>query len=246
MISFFVKSPPSSRRKREQKKTEGEKRTDILFNLFFNVLIPSFIMIKLSSRDYLGETYGLILALLFPLTYGLHDWRSNKNINFFSSLGIISILITGVIGLAELDRKWMIAKETGIPLIFGLVVLFAQLMNRSVMYLFFDQVLDLEKVKLGFILHDDRKTFKKLMAYSSYMIAGTFFLSAVLNFFLAIFVLRGEPGTVEFTESLGRMTALSFPIIAIPTTIMLMGIVLYMLRTILKKTDLSMEKIIKR
>ena len=50
-----------------------------------------------------------------------------------------------------------------------------------------------------------------------------FFLSSLLNYLLAVIILTAEPGTVAFNEQLGKMTALSFPVIALPATAVLMG-----------------------
>ena len=75
------------------------------------------------------------------------------------------------------------------------------------------------------------------------MVAGSFFLSSALNYILAKVVLVSQPGTVEFTEELGKMTALSFPIIAVPSTLVLMGTLFYLLRHIQKLTHLKLEDI---
>jgi hypothetical protein len=69
----------------------------------------------------------------------------------------------------------------------------------------------------------------------------SFFLSAVLNYILAVKILVGEPGTQEFTESLGRMTALSFPVITIPMMIVMGGLMFYIIKTIQSVTQLEFE-----
>jgi len=87
--------------------------------------------------------------------------------------------------------------------------------------------------------------FESKMKKSSYFLAGTFFLSAVLNFYLAITILKGEPGSEEFTASLGKMTVLSFPVITVPMTAMLVVILFYLFSG-LKEANLSLEDVIKQ
>jgi hypothetical protein len=59
-------------------------------------------------------------------------------------------------------------------------------------------------------------------------------------------ILKGEPGSVEFNESLGKMTALSFPVISIPMLIMV-GVIIYILvHSIKKYTSLELEDIVKQ
>jgi len=75
------------------------------------------------------------------------------------------------------------------------------------------------------------------------MVAGSFFLSSVLNYILAKIILVSAPGSVAFTEELGKMTALSFPVIALPSTIVLMSALFYLLHHIKKLTHLEAEDI---
>ena len=203
-------------------------------------------MTKFSDEAWLGQKWGLIIALLFPLLYGLWDWFKLKKLNFFSAVGLFSILVTGVIGLGKLDRNWMIAKETAIPLIFGIVVVICEWWGRSLVRLLFAQIIDLEKVEAVFKEKGEPTALKKILSRSSYMLGGTFFLSAILNFVLAVLILKGDPGTVEFNKSLGKMTALSFPVISLPLMVITGFIMWYLFRTINKKTQLSLENLIKQ
>ena len=75
--------------------------------------------------------------------------------------------------------------------------------------------------------------------------AGSFFLSATLNYILAITIVTSMPGTVEYNEQLGKMTALSFPVIALPATLVMMGAILYLFTGITSLTGLSLEEVIR-
>ena len=81
------------------------------------------------------------------------------------------------------------------------------------------------------------------MAVASWMVAGSFFLSSALNYGLAKYLLVSPPGTPAFTEELGKMTALSFPVIALPSTIVLVVALFYLLQGVQKLTHLQLEDI---
>ena len=83
--------------------------------------------------------------------------------------------------------------------------------------------------------------FEKKMAISSYIVAGSFFLSAALNYILAKLILVSPPGTSEYTEELGRMTALSYPVIVIPSMIMLIAALWYIFAQIKKLTGEDLD-----
>ncbi len=59
-------------------------------------------------------------------------------------------------------------------------------------------------------------------------------------------ILKGEPGSVEFNESLGEMTALSLPVISIPMMIIVGFIFYHLIKVITTNTDLELEEIVKQ
>lgn len=222
------------------------KRENPLLNLFLNVIIPSVVMIKFSDESYLGPTWGLITALIFPIGYGLMDLVTRQKLNFFSLLGLVSILLTGGIGLLKLSREWMIAKETLVPLVFALAVVVSGWTRYPLVKLFLGEVLLLEDIDNSFTANGYPGLFKKKLTNFSYFLALTFVLSSILNFALALVVLEGEPGSSLFNESLGKMTALSFPVISVPLMI-ITGIMIFSLcRSIKRHTMREVDEFLRR
>lgn len=225
-----------------QNKKKDDKENGLV-NILVNIIIPTVIMMKFSKPEYLGEVKGLIVALTFPITYGVYDLIKRSKVNFISILGLLSILMTGGIGLLKLNRNWMIVKETAIPFIIGLVVLISQRTQYPLVRTFLGQILDLEKVRKAYSENSNELELDKQLNTSSWLLALTFFLSAFLNFVLATMVLEGEPGTTEFVESLGKMTFLSFPVITLPMMVMMGIIIYYLFNSIKKNTSLQLEEI---
>jgi len=58
-------------------------------------------------------------------------------------------------------------------------------------------------------------------------------------------IVTSQPGTVEYNAELGKMTALSFPVIAVPAMIMMMGAMFYLFRGITRMTGMPFEDIIR-
>ncbi|RYZ96619.1 MAG: MFS transporter, partial [Moraxellaceae bacterium] len=85
-----------------QPKVKPQKE-NMLVNILMNIVIPTLILTKASGDDYLGATWGLIVALAFPIGYGLKDFIARRKFNFFSALGVVSVLLTGGISLLHLD-----------------------------------------------------------------------------------------------------------------------------------------------
>ncbi|MDP5189035.1 hypothetical protein [Rheinheimera baltica] len=69
-------------------------------------------------------------------------------------------------------------------------------------------------------------------------------MSSALNYILAKAIVVSQPGTTAYAEELGRMTWLSYPVIVLPSTVMLFGAIIYMFRQIGKLTGQSLEDFI--
>ncbi len=69
------------------------------------------------------KAIGLILALAFPIGWGLYELVRFKITNYIALLGLVSVLLTGGIGLLKLDAQWLAVKEAAIPALLGIAVL---------------------------------------------------------------------------------------------------------------------------
>jgi len=224
---------------------QNNKNRGMLSNLLFNIVIPAVIMTKFSSEEYLGPVYGIVIALSFPIAFGISDYLSSRRTNFFSILGVVSVILTGGMSLLQLDPQYIAIKEAAIPAAFGLATLFSLKTKYPLVktFLYNNQVMRVDKVSKALANHGNQQLFEQKLAHASYMVAGSFFLSSVLNYILAKVILVSEPGTSAFAEELGKMTALSFPVIALPSTLVLMGALWYLITQIKKLSDLDFEEI---
>src|SRR4030067_966022 len=94
-------------------------RTNPLLELLINIVIPSVILMKWSGPQDLGAVNVLLAALAFPLAWGARDLLQRRKVNLFAALGLISILLTGGIGLLQLDTQWLAVKEAAVPGLIG-------------------------------------------------------------------------------------------------------------------------------
>jgi len=180
-------SPPSSQVPPEIPQQVPQKKHSILANLGFNIVIPTLILSKLSGENYLGPVFGVVVALAFPLLYGLRDyWMAHKP-NFFSILGVINVLLTGSMSLLKLDPQYIAIKDAAIPSLLGLATLISIYTPYPLVrtFLFNDQVMQVTKVHEALERHNAVAKFEYHLTMASYMVAGSFFLSGVLNYILA-------------------------------------------------------------
>jgi intracellular septation protein A len=225
--------------------TTTTKKSNPLFEILFNVFIPSFILMKFSGDEHLGTAMALVVALLFPVLYGGMDLIRNKKFNFIAALGFVSVLLTGGIGLLELDTRWLALKEALIPGLIGLAVLASTFTRYPMMQkvLLNDTVLNLSLINERLEQNGKTQAFERCLMSSNYLFASTFAFSSAMNYFLATWIVTSPAGTAAFNEELGKLTLYSYPAIAIPSMLMMMGIFYYVWRQIRAFTSLETEQI---
>ncbi len=221
----------------------AEPKQRPFIDLLVSIIIPSVILMKFSGPDKLGATGGLIVALAFPVVWGIYELLVNRKRNWVAVLGVISVLLTGGIGLLEIDSKWLAVKEAAIPAVIGIGVLVASKLGFPLVrkLLFNPAIMNTEKIDEELLKKGNTEKFETRLDRANYFFVGTFGFSAVMNFVLAKWIVKSDTGTTAFNEELGRMTLLSYPVIAIPSMLMMVGIFFYIWKTANKLTGLSLE-----
>jgi hypothetical protein len=222
-------------------------RENMLLSLGVNIAIPALILMKLSGENALGPVGGLVAALAFPLTYGVVDFIRRREWNFISVLGFISVMLTGGIGLMELDPKWIAVKEAAVPAVIGIAVVLSLRTRFPIVrtFLYNDKIIRVAEVDEALARRGNSEAFERTLVNASWMLAGSFFVSSVLNFVLAKLIVTSPPGTTAFNEELGRMTALSYPVIVVPSMAIMIATLWYLFSRIRRLTDLDLEQILK-
>jgi len=214
-------------------------------DLLVSIIIPSVILMKFSGDEHLGSVNALVIGLAFPLGWGLFELIRYHKKNFIAVLGLISVGLTGGIGLLELDAGWLAIKEAAIPAIIGLAVLVSTRTKyplvRTLMYN--PNVLDVEKIQRSLEEHNRTEEFEERLQKASYFFAGTFLFSSIMNYILAKWIVVSPSGTQAFNEELGQMTLVSYPMIAIPSMVMMMLIFYYLWRTIRRLTGYTLDEV---
>ncbi|GGX92581.1 VC0807 family protein [Vogesella alkaliphila] len=224
------------------------KKNNQLLELIINIVIPSLVLMKLSTEQYLGTANALLLALAFPLGWGLYDLLRNRKTNFIAILGLVSILLTGGIGLLHLDAQWLAVKEAAIPGLIGIAVLASTRTRYPLIktVLYTPAVIDVAKVQQHLEQRGNTRQFEARLLKATYLLSATFFFSSVMNYVLAKWIVTSPSGTEAFNEELGRMTLLSYPMIAIPSLLMMMAVLYYISRGMRELAGLSFTEALRQ
>lgn len=221
------------------------KKENMLLNLVFNIALPTLILMKFSSGKWLGPVWGLLVALAFPVCYGAWDMAVRRHTNVISIIGFCGVLLSGGLGLLKLGGFWFAMKEALVPSVIGIAVLISARMKKPLvrMLVYNDQIIDTPRVNIALDERGTRDVFEKLLVGANKWLALTFFVSAVLNFFLARYLITAEPRTELFNSQLGQMHLWSWPVIVVPSMVMLMAILWKLLNGLQRLTGLDQDVI---
>ena len=223
------------------------KRENLLVNLACNIALPALIMGNLSTPGRLGPAWGLVVALLFPLGYGIYDFVRRRKANFISVLGIVGVLLTGSFGLLKLGGFWFAVKDAAVSSLIGVIVLISMRSKEPLVKTLFcnDTVMDLPRVEAAVRERGAEAGLAGLLRQCTMIIAAAFFVSAGLGYALARYLLRSPAGTPEFNAELGKMHWLSWPVIVVPCMALMMVALWRLLKGLQALTGLTTDEILK-
>ena len=186
-----------------------------LLELGITVILPAIVLMQLSSSERLGPAGALVLALAFPVGWGLREAFTRRKLSPMAVLGVVSTLLTGGIGLLKVDPYWLAVKEAAVPGLIGVAVLGSNWTRWPLIriFVFNRQIFDVDRIEAALASRGTTVPFELRLRRGTVYLAGTFAFSAVLNFVLARWVVTSPAGTEAFNAELGRLTLLSYPVI---------------------------------
>ncbi len=232
-------------------KASTQKPENGFLNLFFNILIPVLILNR--GSKFIGPLPALIIALMFPLGYGIYDLIKRRKMNAFSVLGLLNVGITGTLAVLGLHGIWFSVKEAAFPLLVGCFVLGSAFTRKPFIETLFlnPAMMDVEKIFSNLQTKNTEAEFHAHMKRSTIWLSLSFVFSATLNFILAqrIFLpidssLPADQQSILLNEQIAQMTTWSMAVIMVPSVLFLLLIFGYLLKGIRNYTGMTTDEII--
>ena len=219
-----------------------------LLELGITVILPAIVLMQLSSSERLGPAGALVLALAFPVGWGLREAFTRRKLSPMAVLGVVSTLLTGGIGLLKVDPYWLAVKEAAVPGLIGMAVLGSNWTRWPLIriFVFNRQIFDVDRIEAALASRGTTVPFELRLRRGTVYLAGTFAFSAALNFVLARWVVTSPAGTEAFNAELGRLTLLSYPVIALPSMLMMMLLMWWLARGARALTGLDLADMLRQ
>lgn len=203
-------------------------------DLILNLALPSLALEHLDGHHGYGSPLiALLIGLSFPIIGGLLHFKRTRKFGILSSLGLLNVLVSGGFALMKLEGKWFALKESTLPLLLGIGILWSLTKTKSAFegLLTETQLFNFDKFKESPLAMDQLKIVFKLCTF---LFALSFFGSAIMNYFLAKNIFIDIPA--QFTEvekaraltsQISEMNWKGFLILLLPNLVMMWAILLY-------------------
>ena len=221
------------------------KRENPFINLLCNLIIPTVVLMKFSNDRWLGPLWGLIVALMFPLGYGIYDLIKRQKKNLLSMIGFVSVLLSGGLALLKIGSTGFAIKEATLPTVIGVAVLLSLRSKTPLMreLIYNESIIDVPRVDAALAERGTRAEFEQLLRRASIGLALTFIASAPVNFVLALYVLKSPPGTTEFNAELAKMNWVSLIVISLPCMVAMMVVFWKLMNGLVHLSGLTQDEI---
>ncbi len=239
-----------------------------LANILINVLVPVLILSYLSKDPelqarlhkvarpwHIGPLKAMILALALPLGYGAWHFIKTRKGNFFSALGLISVMLSGGLTLYLWNKNGTVKpnaailfgiKEALIPLVLGIAVLSSHRSSTPLIrvFLYNDTLFDIPKIETRVSEISAGNRYNELLLGATRLFAASFFVSAAMNLTLAQWFFRGfDSGAQDALENyngiIAKLTGWGFAVIGVPILIFLFLTLRRLLKGLSDLTGLS-------
>ena len=245
----------------EKKPAQEHPLANILINVIVPVLILSYLskdpalqaqLGKVAKPWHIGPLKAMVLALTLPVSYGIWHYLKNRKGNYFSALGLVSVLLSGGLtfylwnknGTVKPNAGFLFGiKEALIPLVLAIAILTS---HRSAsplirVFLYNDSIFDIPKIEARVAEIAAQGAYDRLLLGATRLFAASFLLSSLMNLCLAQWFFLGFDATAinaleTYNAIIAKVTGWGFAVIGVPIVIFLMFTLRHLLKGLSKLT----------
>lgn len=214
--------------------------------LVINFVLPTVVLLGLSSESRLGPAKAMLLALAFPVAFELYSLSKRRKPSMLSIIAIVGILVTGAISLLGLSENWLAVRRSVPYIAVAIALLVSMLIKRPLLEWSLTQLLDMELIRAK---AEQKKAWSELQKHirtTGYLLVALLTAIGISAYILTLVVITAPTDTTAFNTEYVRLRLLSLPATTLPLLVGIVAILMYLLSNIEKLTGLKAEDLMKK
>jgi len=221
------------------------QRRELTLDLVANVVIPTLALSFLGSEDRLGPMWALVLAISAPILHSLWSVARKGKMSPIAALALLSVSLTGGLGLTEADVGWFAWKEAAFPFILGTLAVMSTRTRWPAIPMLLEPLIDHDRLHALLANRNEEAGYTSDLRRATWWIGACFALTGVATFALARWMVVSPTGTEAFSTELGHYTAMSFPALGVPSTAAMVWVLRGVLIAIEERAGVDIDDLLK-
>lgn len=209
-------------------------------------IIPTAILLTLSSESRLGPLWAMTLALIPPVALELYSFISGRKASWLSLFAIISILLIGLISLLGLSEEWLGVRRAIIYVVGALFIAWVLRFKRNWVDIGLGKIIDVAAVRKAAATRKATKAVDRHITTVGYTFVIFLLVIAVWSYILTLIVINGPTGSSQFNTEYAELRLLSIPYVTLPLFVGLIGLMIYFLSRLERLTGIELDQLVKK
>lgn len=226
--------------------TAKRKPIPLFIQLVLGFVIPTIVLMTLSSESRLGPFWAMILALAPPVLLEVYSFFTGRKASILSIVAIIGILLIGVISLLGLSEEWLGVRRAGIYAIAALTVAFVLIFKRNWIDKGLGKLVDMPKVRKAAEKNGTEAQISKHITKVGYLLVTFLALIAIWSYVLTLIIITSPTGSSEFNAEYAELRLVGLPYVSLPFLIGITALLVYLVTGFEKYTGIDIEELLKK
>jgi len=209
-------------------------------------ILPTVILMTLSSESRLGPFVAMVLALLPPVLLEIYSFFTGRKASLLSLFAIVGILLIGVISLFGLSEEWLGIRRAAIYGIGAVAIGAILLFKRSWIDKGLNKVVDMPVVRVAAKENKSEAEISRHIAKVGYLLMVLLIIVAVWSYVLTIIVINAPTGSSEFNAEYAQLRLIGIPFVSVPLLIGTAALLVYLVSGFEKITGIAIETLLKK
>jgi len=218
----------------------------LTIQLVVGFIIPTIVLMTLSSESRLGPFVAMILALLPPVLLEVYSFFTGRKASILSLFAIIGILLIGVISLFGLSEEWLGVRRAGIYIVAALFIVFVLLFKRNWIDKGLGKLLDMPTVRKAAKKNHTEAQLARHITRVGYTFAVFLAVIGIWSYLLTIIIITAPTGSSEFNAEYAQLRLVGIPFVSGPLLIGMTALLVYLVSGLAKFTGIDIETLLKK